>query len=476
MILDNKNSEENKVAKAGAIYTFGNYLLKGLGFITIPIFSRLLDTTDFGIYNAFLSYEGILYLFVGLALHSSIKNAKYKFGDENLDRYTSSITIIPLVSSIIFLIAGNLLLPVIHDALNVDRAQLNLLIIMSLCSSVLYIYQSRLVIDYRTKEYLKISYFNAITSILFSISLIMFVFPNRKYFGRILGTVLPMVLIAIWILYKVYKKSLPNVNWKYWKYGLKIGVPIIPHGVGQVVLTSFDRIMILNMIGASEAGLYSFAYTIYSIILVAGNSISTVLEPWAYEKLAAGDKRSLQRRSSQFILGLAVLCGGTMLIAPELVLILGSKKYLGAIPAVTPVLLGGFFAMAYTMPSIIEYYKEKTIHIAIGTGMAAIINIVLNAIFIPRYGYVAAAYTTLISYFCYYLYHSLISYRIIGFSMVPMKVNLAAVVLLLSTSLVAVKFSDSILARYSMGALILLAVGCFAWKNYKTYKSKKNNA
>lgn len=266
MILDNKNSEENKVAKAGAIYTFGNYLLKGLGFITIPIFSRLLDTTDFGIYNAFLSYEGILYLFVGLALHSSIKNAKYKFGDENLDRYTSSITIIPLVSSIIFLIAGNLLLPVIHDALNVDRAQLNLLIIMSLCSSVLYIYQSRLVIDYRTKEYLKISYFNAITSILFSISLIMFVFPNRKYFGRILGTVLPMVLIAIWILYKVYKKSLPNVNWKYWKYGLKIGVPIIPHGVGQVVLTSFDRIMILNMIGASEAGLYSFAYTIYSII------------------------------------------------------------------------------------------------------------------------------------------------------------------------------------------------------------------
>lgn len=34
-------------------------------------------------------------------------------------------------------------------------------------------------------------------------------------------------------------------------------------------------------------------------------------------------------------------------------------------------------------------------------------------------------------------------------------------------------YSDSILARYSMGALILLAVGCFAWKNYKTYKSKK---
>lgn len=464
---------KNKALKAGIGYTIGNYLLKGLGFITVPIFSRLLETSDFGIYNAFLSYEGILYLFVGFALHSSIKNAKYKFGNENLDCYTSSITIVPLVSSIIFLGVGNILLPVIQDVLKVDRAQLNLLIIFSLCSSVLYIYQSRLVIDYRTKDYLGISYFNVIASIVLSIGFILFLFPSRKYFGRILGTVLPMVLIAVWILYRLYKKALPSVNWNYWKYGLKISIPIIPHGVGQVVLTSFDRIMILNMIGASEAGLYSFAYTIYSIILVAGNSISTVLEPWAYEKLAVGDKKSLQKRSSQFVLGLAVLCGGTMLLAPELVLILGSKKYLGAIPAVTPVLFGGFFAMAYTMPSIIEYYKEKTIHIAIGTGMAAIINIVLNAIFIPRYGYVAAAYTTLISYFCYYLYHSLISYRIIGFSMVPMKVNLAAVALLLSTSLVAGKFPESIVVRYGVGVLILSVVSYFLWKNYKTYKNHK---
>lgn len=163
-----------------------------------------------------------------------------------------------------------------------------------------------------------------------------------------------------------------------------------------------------------------------------------------------------------------------MLIAPELVLILGSKKYLGAIPAVTPVLLGGFFAMAYTMPSIIEYYKEKTIHIAIGTGMAAIINIVLNAIFIPRYGYVAAAYTTLISYFCYYLYHSLISFRIIGFSMVPLKVNIVAGVLLLSVSLVAVGFSENIFVRYSVGILILLVVGYYFWKNYKNLKNNIN--
>ena len=467
MILDNKNSEENKVAKAGAIYTFGNYLLKGLGFITIPIFSRLLDTTDFGIYNVFLSYEGIFYLFVGLAMHSSIKNANYKFGKNKLDGYTSSITIIPLLNTALFLFLGNVFQTKIQSILNIDRLQLNLLIIYSLCSSILYIYQSRLVIEYKTKEYLRVSYFNAITSIVLSIGLIIFVFPSQKYLGRILGTVLPMVIVTFWILYSIYARALPNVNWNYWKYGLKISLPIIPHGIGQVVLTSFDRIMILNMIGASEAGLYSFAYTIYSIILVAGNSISTVFEPWAYEKLANGENKEIRKRSSQFVIGLAVLCAGTMLIAPELVLILGSKKYLDAIPAVTPVLLGGFFAMAYTMPSIIEYYKEKTIHTAIGTGMAAIINIVLNAVFIPKYGYVAAAYTTLISYFCYYCYHSFISFRIIRFCVIPVAVNVGTVVFLMCVSFAAIKFSENILIRYSIGFLILVFVGYFVWENYK---------
>ena len=68
-----KELKKNKVLKAGIGYTIGNYFLKGLGFITVPIFSRLMAVSDYGIYNTFLSYEGMLYLFIGLALHSSIK-------------------------------------------------------------------------------------------------------------------------------------------------------------------------------------------------------------------------------------------------------------------------------------------------------------------------------------------------------------------------------------------------------------------
>lgn len=66
-------SEENKVIKAGIGYTIGNYLLKGLSFLTVPLFSRLLDTSDYGIFNTYLAYQGIMFLLVGIALHTSLK-------------------------------------------------------------------------------------------------------------------------------------------------------------------------------------------------------------------------------------------------------------------------------------------------------------------------------------------------------------------------------------------------------------------
>ena len=73
---------KNKVVKAGAGYIIGNYLLKGITFLSAPIFTRLLSTDEYGIFGAYLSYESILYIIKGLALHSSIANAKYEYKEK----------------------------------------------------------------------------------------------------------------------------------------------------------------------------------------------------------------------------------------------------------------------------------------------------------------------------------------------------------------------------------------------------------
>ena len=79
-----------KVAKAGAGYVIGNYLLKGITFLSAPIFTRLLTTADFGLYSTYTAYWSIFYIILGLALHSSIATAKYKYSGK-LESFISSI-------------------------------------------------------------------------------------------------------------------------------------------------------------------------------------------------------------------------------------------------------------------------------------------------------------------------------------------------------------------------------------------------
>ena len=90
-------SSGKKALRAGLGYTIGNILVKGLTFISIPIFARLLSVADYGLYNTFGSYVTIMTFVVGLTLHTSVRNAKLDFPDR-IDAFCSSVTIIILLN------------------------------------------------------------------------------------------------------------------------------------------------------------------------------------------------------------------------------------------------------------------------------------------------------------------------------------------------------------------------------------------
>lgn len=403
--------KQNKAVKAGIGYVIGNYLLKGLSFFSIPIFSRLLSTSDYGTYNTFIAYESILFVLVGLAIHSSFKNAKYKYKD-NYNKYISSSILLVIFNLILFLLVLNIILKFNIINFQFNNLLLNLLIIYSFCSAIIQCYNVYLGLDYSYQPFLRISFINALSNILLSVLLIVFVFKTEKYIGRIFGTVIPSIFITIYIIFKFFKQAKPSLNKDYWKWGLNYSLPIVPHGISQVVLNQFDRIMINSMVSAASAGIYSFAYNIFSIINVTSNSLTTAWEPYFYEKMHNKEYTSIKKRSSLFIVLILLFSVGVMLVSPEVILLLGSSKYSMSIYSVLPIICGGFYAFLYNIPAEVEYYFAKTKIIALATSMAALINIILNYIFILKYGYIAAAYTTLFTYLLYFLFHFYLSKRI----------------------------------------------------------------
>ena len=445
---NNKNG--SKAVKAGVGYTVGNMLVKGITFLTIPVFTRLMSTESYGVFNTFNSYMTILAIFVGLALHSSVKNAKYDFPGK-LSSYTSSVIVLILLNAVFLGVLALVFSKQLSALTSYSVLMLMLLVAESLANSLLSLYNCTLAIDFRYKEYLGLSFFYSIGSVALSILLITTKYSGENaYLGRIIGSVVPVSLIAAYIIVRSFVSAKPKISKTYWKYGLAISLPLIPHGLSQILLNQCDRIMIERMVGSREAGLYSLAYNIATLYFVLITSADTAWTPWFYERMNAGDEKGIRKNTAVYtalmsIVSILIFVGG-----PFLVTVMGSEDYYTSRSLIIPLIYSMFFSFLYTMPVAVEYYHKKTKLVASATVVSAVLNIVLNYFCIRAFGYEAAAYTTVFCHLAYFIFHMIFAYRIMGkfvFNIKAMAICTAAVTV---AAVVCLVFLDEILKFWNL--------------------------
>ena len=394
----------NKARKAGIWYTIANILLKGVAFLTLPIFTRLLTTTDFGKYNTYIAYEGLLTAIVGLGLYGTVKNAKLDF-KEKFEDYLSSVLFLSLIVLVMILVIANCFYHFYANIIGFSRCVVNCMIFQSFGSYLLFFYGSKLNIEFKYRSYIGLSCINTIGNVIVSILLILFVFPNERFLGRIVGSAIPLILIGIILSIYILYKGKVFLNYKYWKYALAIGIPLIPHVISQSLLSQFDRVMITNLVGSSESGIYSYIYTLCTILYVISISMDNAWNPWIYINLDSKNEENIKAHSKDYISFFATLTIGFMCSIPEIVLLFAGSEYWSGMDLILSISMANFFIFLYQLPVGIEYFYKKTKYISIGTVAATICNLCLNYVFIKIFGYKAAAYTTLLSYVLLFAFH-----------------------------------------------------------------------
>ena len=92
------------------------------------------------------------------------------------------------------------------------------------------------------------------------IGIVFVYFATDKVTARIIGLALVEMICFSPLFFIQLRKGAKFFHAQFWKYALLFNLPLIPHYLSQVVLSSADRIMIERMCGASEAGIYSLAF------------------------------------------------------------------------------------------------------------------------------------------------------------------------------------------------------------------------
>lgn len=398
----NSTIKTKELKKAGIYYLFGTFFNKGIAFITVPIFTRLLNTDDYGIISTYSSWTGIVTILMCCTLYMGVRAAFIDY-EEKIEEFLS--TMLLFQTSIFVLVLGIFTFSSCFYKFDIWLPLF--CIIQSYAAGIIEDYIMYLMMKYKYKQRTAFMVLPGLISTILAFVAIKYFLMTNLYLGRIIPNVVVTFIIALFVLIIVFKKSFVFKK-EYLKYGLTISLPIILHGISLSILSASDRIMITWLVDSSSTGIYSLIYNFGTIALVITSTLDGVWIPWFTDQMKQHSKQALDKiniaaKYYVFIIGivmsLIILCG------PEILKFLAPEKYWSGISIIPPIVFATYIQFIYSFYVNIEHFHKKTASIASNTLISAISNVILNFIFIPIYGYEAAAYTTTASYFVSMILH-----------------------------------------------------------------------
>ncbi|MBR0412404.1 MAG: oligosaccharide flippase family protein [Eubacterium sp.] len=465
-------NNDSKALKSGIWYAAAVMLQRGIWIITIPLFSRLLTKAEFGAYNNYTAWLAILTIIVTLNLDSTFISAVHDFKDK-IDEYVLSMLCLGAVSTAVFSIIINVFHGAFENLFSLKLLYINVILVYLLFLPALTMFQTRDRFLFRYKTSSVVTGATALVTELLALGLVYFSDSNRLTL-RIVGSAVPTVVIGA-VLFVYFIKTGKRVKISYWKYALPIALPYIPHLISMMILNSTDKIMITKICGEADNAMYSMAYTCGMVITMLVMTMNNAFSPWLADKLNNDDREAVKSVSDKYFGFFAFCTVGVMLVSPEILMVLGGEKYYAARFIIPPVIMGCVFQFAYTMLVNIEQFKKKTVGMSIASVLAAVLNIVLNALLIPEYGYEIAAYTTLISYAVLYLIHYILV-KCMSYDDVYKNVTIwAAMAGLTAVMFVSIWLYSHSVIRYILTAVYIAAFCIVVIKNRYLIKNILNN-
>ena len=173
--------------RAAFWFTGCSFLQKGISFITVPIFTRMMSTEEYGIYTLYTSWYQILLIFTSLYLFNGVyDNAMSKFSDDR-DIFTSSIqglsVTISFIIFAIYLISNRYW----QNILGLPNKYIFLMFLEMIVAPALYFWSGRQRFEY---QYKKLVCITILKSFMNPIIGLLFVFHSTdRAFGRVISIV-----------------------------------------------------------------------------------------------------------------------------------------------------------------------------------------------------------------------------------------------------------------------------------------------
>jgi O-antigen/teichoic acid export membrane protein len=390
-----------RLGRHSAIYGIGGLVSRVIAVLLLPVYTRYLTPTDYGKIETLLALTTVM----GLILRAGITSAFFRFYfDVDDDRgrlrvlrtsfwFTMGGGTLGLTLLLVFAEPVSTLLFGTAGAADLVRASG-----VALWATVNYEQLTALFrVEERSVAFVSASLANVFLTI--GLTLLLVVVLEKGPLGVIVGNFSGTLLVYLVLV--GYRREQLGLEFDR---GLlremnRFGLPLVPTALFLWVTNFSDRFFLVKLADVAEAGLYSVGVRVASAMVLLLTAFRMAWPAFAY---SIKDEREARQTYAYVLTYLTVVASwvalALTLLAPWIVDVLADESFAESSRVVGPLAFSTVSYAAYIVVAIGVGRARRTQFNWVVTGVAALVNVVLNLLLIPPYGMIGAAAATVAAY------------------------------------------------------------------------------
>jgi O-antigen/teichoic acid export membrane protein len=410
-------------------------MVQVLGVAAFMVYSYLFPPNEFGLVSLFYSFSSILLSLISFHIHDTVYRYYYEDKPDFARYITSSLLMVAGLFAVVGLLSFLSRDWIFGKLIKNFPGQLLPAMLVYALSAFFYVF---LVNIWTAKRKTKLA---AAANIIYNygkfsagVAFVLLAVHQVPSTSRIMGETIAVAVLGLVFLALILRSSdkgfSKGVSKDHYQYAKTLAIPFLFLNFSEMILGAFDQWFINNYFGNYDTGIYSFGYKIGALLIGLSQALMLANNNDYYENMNAAryERVAIQTRTLLKLIAMASI--GLMFFSNDAVGVLARREaYYAAIPVVKVVALGCFFQAMYSLYARNFVYAKKAAFLTYILLFTGGVNIILNFIFIPQYGYMAAAYTTLVSYIAGFLAIFLAERRLFNYNSVRLEYNFLVIVI-----------------------------------------------